>query len=86
MKKKFVIQFFLFVLVSIGIIYIYMFSGETKFIETKKNVEQEIVKIYLSFDEVSKSKNLNLKEMDKAEFNKFNNGLLSICIFMKTIN
>ena len=52
-----------------------MFSGETKFIETKKNVEQEIVKIYLSFDEVSKSKNLNLKEMDKAEFNKFNNGL-----------
>lgn len=68
MKKESLIQLLLLIVVSVGIFYIYMFSGETNFQETKKDVEQEIEKIYTSFDKVTQYDFGDFKQMNKVDF------------------
>lgn len=75
MKKENIIQAFLLLLVSLGLVYLYTFSGTTVFLEKKNAAEKEIAKIYSDFNIVNQRKDLDLKTISKQEFDNLNNGL-----------
>lgn len=68
LNKKQILHFLLFVLVVLGTLYIYFFSGTTNFKEVKIHAEAEIEKIYSSLENVSNNENLNINNVSIEEF------------------
>lgn len=68
MKKENFIQLFLFIIVSVGIGYIYNNASGYGFLKTKADVELEISKIYNSFEEIVNDDNLNLDSLKRVDF------------------
>lgn len=72
MKRENIIQGFLLLLVSVGLVYLYIYSGQTVFTEAKNDAEQEISKIYKAFDKVTQRQDLDLKTISKEKLDKLN--------------
>ena len=62
----------LFVIVSIGIFYIYFNAGKSTFEDTKLKVENEIIHIYESFDEIISKEKIDIDKLSLAEFKQLN--------------
>lgn len=75
MKRENIIQVFLLILVSLGMAYLYMFSSNTTFLETKNDAEKEIANIYSTFNQVNQRTDLDLKTISFDELNKLNEDL-----------
>ena len=75
MKRENLIQAFLLILVSVGLVYLYNFSGDTVFNERKNAAEKEIAEIYSSFNEVNKRNDLDLNTISKVALDELNNNI-----------
>ena len=75
MKKDTVIQIITFVLVCLGITYVFLLSGETKYTKAKNHAETQIASIYETFNDISQFENAKLEKINQKEFEQLNRKL-----------